>query len=215
MEGVGLASLEAPVLDQYGLGYDNFPVALQKAGFIDTVQYSLYLNSPDALSGSILFGGKDLAKIDGDLVTLPHSGDANRLDVTLGSLTLQGQEISVNTPVNLDSGTTITYLSDDVYNTFVNILGGDGSTYQDLPIVDCQSSGSLSYNFDGITIDVPLANIVQDNGKGECVALFAGGGDNILGDTFLAYAYLVYDLENSAISLAKVKYTTDTNIVSL
>ena len=214
--GIGLTTLEAPVFDGYGLEYDNLPVALKKAGIIDSVQYSLYLNDPDSKTGSVLFGGKDLAKIDGDLVTLAHSGDAARLDVTLDSLTLQGQNIDVGAAVNLDSGTAITYLSDDVYNSFVSILGGDGSKFQNfLPIVPCTQSGNLSYNFKGITIDVPLSSIVVSTGDGSCAAYFAGGGDNILGATFLPWAYLVYDLENSNISIGKAKFTSDSNIVSL
>ena len=214
--GIGLTALEAPVFDQYGLGYDNLPVALKKAGIIDSVQYSLYLNDPNSQSGSVLFGGKDLAKIDGELVTLEHSGDPARLDVTLDSITLNGQNIDVSTPVNLDSGTAITHLSDDVYNSFVNILGGDGSKYENfLPIVPCDSTGTLSYNFKGVTIDVPLSSIIARIDDSSCAAYFVGGGDNILGATFLPWAYLVYDLENSQISMAQAKFTTDSNIVSL
>ncbi|CAH2352384.1 candidapepsin [[Candida] railenensis] len=214
--GIGLTALEAPVYDGYGPEYDNLPVALKKAGIIDSVQYSLYLNDPNSKSGSVLFGGKDLAKIDGDLVTLEHSGDAARLDVTLDSLTLKGQNIDVNAAFNLDSGTAITYFSDDVYNSFLSIIGGDGSLYQDfLPIVPCQTSGNLSYNFKGVTINVPLTSIVKSIGDGSCAAYFVGGGDNILGASFLPWAYLVYDLENSQISIAQAKFTSDSNIVSL
>lgn len=213
--GIGLESLEAPVIYGYGNQYTNLPFALKEAGYIDSVKYSLYLNSPSASTGSLLFGGKDLAKIDGELVTLPHSGEDARLDVTLNSITVSGKVIDVTAPVNLDSGTTLTYLSNSVYNAFVKALGGNGQKFAQLPIVDCQQTGNLTYNFDGISIDVPLADIVQPIGFNRCVAQFMGGGQNILGDTFLRYAYLVYDLETKEISMAKAKFTTKSDVVAI
>lgn len=122
--GLGLESLEAPNQDGYGSEYPNFPVALKNAGYIDVVGYSLYLNTPTATGGTLLFGGKDLAKIDGDLVTLPHSGDSARLDVTVDSVTIGGSTTSIGSPYNLDSGTTFTITSPDAFNALVSYVGG-------------------------------------------------------------------------------------------
>lgn len=213
--GIGLESLEAPVMDGYGLEYTNFPIALKNAGYIDKAVYSLYLDSPSATTGSLLFGGYDSAKISGNLVTLPHSGEALRLDVTLNSINVNGQVIQSNAPMNLDSGTTWTYFSDSIYNAIVKKLGGSGSTYKSFPIVPCSASGTIEYVFNGITISVPVSDLLLQYGTNQCVVGVFGGGDNILGDSFLRYAYLVYNLEDSSVQMGQVKYTSDSNIVTL
>jgi hypothetical protein len=50
--------------------YPNMPEVLVDAGEIDSRLYSVYLNSLQATSGSILFGGVDVDKYTGNLVTL-------------------------------------------------------------------------------------------------------------------------------------------------
>jgi hypothetical protein len=50
--------------------YPNLPEVLVDAGEIDSRLYSVYLNSIEANSGSILFGGVDVDKYSGALVTL-------------------------------------------------------------------------------------------------------------------------------------------------
>ena len=46
-------------------GYDNFPVLLQKQGLINKIAYSVYLNSSNSTTGTILFGAIDHAKYEG------------------------------------------------------------------------------------------------------------------------------------------------------
>lgn len=52
--------------------YDTFLDRLVKEGIIERNIFSLYLNNPNALSGSVLFGGVDYAKIDGTLTTISN-----------------------------------------------------------------------------------------------------------------------------------------------
>lgn len=216
--GIGLNTLEANVVYNGDVPYNNFPLALKNAGYIDNAIYSLYLNTPDATGGSILFGGKDVAKIDGPLITLQHSGEYNRLDITVDSVTVAGNQITVSAPFNLDSGSTVSYFPTDSFNQIVDSLGGDTSNlFYKRPTVACSAAtGNLSFTFHGITIDVPLSDIVLETGDGGCfINLFGTDEEAILGDNFLRRAYVIYNLENSEISLGKPKYTTASSIVSL
>jgi hypothetical protein len=66
--GIGLPGLE--VTSQYGYIYANLPIKLAQEGIINRAIYSLYLDTADAETGSILFGAIDHAKYEGDLVSL-------------------------------------------------------------------------------------------------------------------------------------------------
>lgn len=216
--GIGLESLEASIpynatRNNLTGEYVNFPIALKNAGYISKATYSLFSNTPLGTSGTLLFGGKDLEKFEGDLVKLEHSGPFYDLDVKLQNITINDVIYNVSEPMTLDSGTTLTYLPKKPYNSVIQALGGDGSldSIYDLPIVECVQSGNITYNFDGISIDVPIADLIMEVSKKYCVAGILEG-DNILGDNFLLYAYVYYDLEDSSISLANVRYSKKTSI---
>ncbi|CAK7893887.1 candidapepsin-8 [[Candida] anglica] len=211
--GIGLTSLEAPVYQGGGSEYPNFPVALKNAGYIDKVAYSLSLNSKEATTGSLLFGGKDTAQYEGDLVVLQHSGETARLDATLNSVDVAGTTIQVSTPYNFDSGTTITILDENTYNSLTSALGATGQVVNGEPIITT-TTGSITYNFDGISIDVPISEIITDTPYGS--ALQVQYSDTaILGDNFLRYTYLVFDLEESTISIGRPTYSSESNIVPI
>lgn len=217
--GIGLVGLESATEEGQGT-YQNFPALLKDQGLINKNAYSLYLNSEDAQSGSVLFGGYDKAKYEGDLVSLPFSGQRNdnednyRLDVTLGSVATEGDSgVSVNSPVNLDSGTTITLLPDDVVQYVGQALNADSNGN-----VDCnQPDKNLLFNFNGVTIKVPYKDLAFPGGYDSCSLAVQGpldGAELILGDNFLRHAYIVYDLDDKTISLAQVKYTSESDVVS-
>lgn len=197
--------------------YPNFPNALKNAGYISKVGYSLYLGAPGSNVGSFLFGGKDLAKIDGTVATLPHAGDPTRLSVTLNSISTLGQTYNSGNAYVLDSGTTSALFELSLYNAILQELGSTGqSDFQNNAIVNCDQTGNFDFNFEGVTIHVPKSDFVINGGWGECVTnIIENDQYSILGDLFLRRAYILYDLENLSIQLSNVKYTTDTNIVSL
>lgn len=217
--GIGPPTLEASlVLGGEAPEYPNFPIALKNAGYINKAAYSIYLDTPQANSGSVLFGGKDLSKIDGDLVTLPHTGDSRRLGATLNSISFGGQNVDISTPHTFDTGSTISHFPSDVFSNIVEAVGAN--TFFNLfgyPVIDCGTSGSLTFNFDGISIDIPISSFIVNTGF-SCVLRLqqASPGTEILGDDFLRHVYLVYDVENPSVSIAKVKYDDSTsNIVAL
>lgn len=217
--GIGLVGLESTTETGQGT-YQNFPALLKDQGLIDKNAYSLYLNSEDAKSGTILFGGYDKAKFDGELVSLPFTGQRNqngdnyRLDVTLNSVAAEGDSgVSINKPVNLDSGTTITLLPNEVVEYVAEALNAN-----DDGTVDCnQPDKHLLFNFNGVTIKVPYQDLAFPGNFGTCSLAMQGpimGNELILGDNFLRHAYIVYDLDDKKISLAQVKYTSESDIVN-
>jgi candidapepsin len=196
--------------------YPNFPLALKNAGLIDKVGYSLYLGEIGTSEGNFLFGGKDLAKIDGDQVTLQHSGDLSALSVDLDSISLLGQTYTSGSPYVLDSGTTTALFEPTLFNAILAALGATGGHDQyNNAVVSCEQSGDIVFNFSGISISVPKSEFVVKEGL-QCATNIGSDTEyHILGDLFLRHAYLVYDLEDSSVQISNVKYTSDTDIVQL
>jgi hypothetical protein len=214
--------------------YQSVMDNLVKAGIIDRKAFSLYLNDLDASTGSIILGGIDTTKYTGDLVTLPlqpsPDGFVREYYVSLTSVsftdstgeTTQMSPQGYSQATLLDSGTTNSYLTNDVFTAlalgFGATLDVGGGSY----LVPCSLSngnGTINYSFGGeggITIQVPLANIVGgleysseefDDPSGGCVLAMGTAGDSggfsILGDSFLRSAYAVFDLENKVAALAQ------------
>lgn len=211
--GVGYSTNEAEG------SYDNFPVLLKKQGIIDKVAYSLYLNSQSATTGSIIFGGVDNAKYSGSLISNPTTSK-KELAITLNSVSYDGGSTNFGSDAVLDSGTTYTYLTD--VSPIVKALGAQKNG--DLYIALCkQPNKSVSYNFgNNAKIQVPYSALLSDplsytdNTVSPYCQLLAGQSDiNLLGDSFLRSAYVVYDLQDNKISVAQVKYTSDSSISSI
>lgn len=223
--GIGFDTYNAEaVQDTGGVAYPNLPYVLKNQGIISKVAYSLFLDSPDAGLGSVVFGGKDLAKVDGDLVTLPITSHSE-LTVTLNSLSLGNQSADINTDMLLDSGTTIFYLPEAAFTQLVGSI--PGVFYKNISgvgtyLVDCGAPVpdlTFEFSFNGITIPVPLndtySNYMTDAHNNYVGCGYEIGSGNILGDTFLRRAYVVYDLEGGEISLGHPKYTEESNIVPI
>jgi len=228
--GLGLENLESVDLDTPL--YANLPVKMKQEGIIEKIAYSLYLNSPDAASGSVLFGAVDHAKYTGTLMTVPvlngeiEYGTDLTIDLVValdGISFLNGKdEIGISTnmyEVLLDSGTSLTYVPQDLADLIGETLGAELDSYGDY-ILPCNVSDSyfLVFNFSGSKIKVPLNNfLVPLLESDQCIMGIVGQYDSlvILGDNFLRSAYVVYDLEDLEISIANVKYTDDSDIESI
>lgn len=137
--------------------------------------------------------------------------------------------------VILDSGTTLTYLPEDMAQSIMDTFG---ATYSDsLGYATCScslsedSDLSLEFQFGGSggpTIIVDLNQMVLQSGSS--VGFGPGGSqgasDNcvfgvsmsdstyLLGDTFLRSAYVVYDLDNKEIALAQSNVNSTTSTVT-
>lgn len=213
-------------------GYNNLPLALYAAKQISRVLYSVYLNDISAASGEILFGAIDYGKFEGQLALLPINNYANELSpdslaVTLSGISLNNSKgstsalVTARKAVVLDTGSSQTYLPDYAFSQL-----GAAELFYDTDIesyiYNCGKikDYSLVFNFTGSVFNIPLStfgqNLTQYNdqvlkGKGDktlskyCVLNISPSTDDsiTLGDSFLRYFYVVYDLERLQIGLAK------------
>lgn len=225
--GLGYKVNEAQVGRARKPAYDNLPAQMVADGLIHSNAYSLWLNDLDSNTGSVLFGGVDTQQYTGNLQTLPiqsESGTYAEFLITLTSLGLGNTTVAgdLALAVLLDSGSSLTYLPDTVVNT---IYGQVGAQYDDsagvayVPCSLANSQTNLTFTFSSPTITVAMDELVLDmiltSGQrptfsdGATACLFgvapAGAGTNVLGDTFLRSAYVVFDLDNNAISLAQTR----------
>ncbi|KAL2046686.1 hypothetical protein ABVK25_011600 [Lepraria finkii] len=227
--------------------YPNVISQLKDQGYINTLAYSLWLNDLDSDTGSILFGGIDTDKFHGDIIVLPVQGASNvsytDFTVALSSVSFIDaagktplSQDSLQVPVILDSGTTITYLPESVMNPIMSGVGAVNIDELGGLCVPCHlSSSKATFNFGfggngGPTIQVPLDEMVLPivtydgsspqfkNGQDICSFGLASGGDGpfLFGDTFLRSAYVVYDLTSNQIGMAQTNFNaTSSNVVEI
>ncbi|TAQ88566.1 hypothetical protein B7494_g3109 [Chlorociboria aeruginascens] len=263
---MGLAYNTTVPIGLLGIGYDTneasqsvYPNIIDdmfSQGLITTKAYSLYLDDLEASTGSIIFGGLDSSKYVGSLTALDIQPD-QALDgssvyaefiIALtsfgvesgGKVTSFSGSATFAEPVVLDSGTTITYLPDQVAEDLFDSIGAvddvsnTGNVYVDCDLTTSNSSTTFNYGFggaSGTTIKVPISELVFP-----LTGLFAvpegylpelpftspcgfgiqpaDGGTNLLGDTFLRSAYVVYDLESNQIAIGQSNFNSgSSNIV--
>lgn len=135
--------------------------------------------------GSILFGGVDFKKYDGDMMTLNVTKaedsdiyDHFRIPLTSveatspsGSDTLQAEDFPIQ--VVLDSGTTLSALPADLVDQIWEEAGVEFSSILKQPLIPCyrrESPGSFTFGFggpDGPKVTVPMDELVLDIKLGE------------------------------------------------
>ena len=228
--GIGYTSNEVQVNRNNNQAYPNVPQFMADNGLIKSNAYSLWLDDVEANTGSILFGGVDTDKFHGTLGTLPIQpafGAFTEFVITLSgiSTTVNGktQALSQNlpTPVLLDSGSSLTYLPNDLINALYGAWNVQYDNQQQLAIVDCNlanSQDTVDFTFSSPKITVPASELVIPAGTdqvGNTICIFginpADGSTPVLGDTFIRSAYVVYDLSNNEISLAQTNFNATTS----
>lgn len=188
-------------------------------------------------TGTILFGGYDTDKYEGELTILDIQPDAqanNAIDAMIvawsfmGVTTPKGQTVISSPdfpiPAILDSGTSLTAVPQDIYNVLVAAFQPDSNGY-----IPCNiGSGSFDYGFGGADtpqVSVPFSELavpVYDtkgkpltftDGSTACQFGFqaAPGGTVLLGDTFLRSAYVVYDLDAQIIGIAPAVFNSSSS----
>ncbi|KAL8791463.1 MAG: hypothetical protein Q9213_000080 [Squamulea squamosa] len=225
--GIGYTANVAQADD--GGTYPNLPQLLVDQGVIQSNAYSLWLDDVESNTGSILFGGVDTDKYHGTLQTLPvqrMSGEYRHFVISLSGLSLsngrnQSFEQSLPTAVLLDSGSSITYLPEqlaaEVYAALdiqIDPLARSGYVEVDCSLAN--SDATLNFAFTSVTIAVPMSELVLPGGRSSRLGCLFGlasanGTVGLFGDTFLRSAYVVYDLENNEISLAQTNFDSTTS----
>ena len=189
--------------------------------------YSLYLNDKESGTGSVVFGGVDPTKYEGELVALPVIPNADnvydRFNVALTGIAIIANGTTnmvtpddLAVPILLDSGTVSQTLPSDSFSLISTAFAADENG-----VVACslaQADISMVYFFGGKhgpKITVPLSAMLEPvegvklaDGTPAC-DLYAGAAsdpsDYILGDSFMRSGYFVYDLDNNVVAIAQAK----------
>jgi hypothetical protein len=237
--GIGYTTNEVQVNRDGKSSYANLPQAMVSDRLINSNAYSLWLNDLEASTGSILFGGVNTEKYTGELATLPiqrENGQYVEFIIALTGLALSNKSTSnaytsdsLPAGVLLDSGSSLTYLPDSLVQSIYNDLEVTYDSSSGTGYVPCSMMNQdieLNFTFSGSSIPVSINELILDTGSGltfadgtaACVFGIAPAGDStaVLGDTFLRSAYVVYDLGNNEISLAKTNFnSTKDNILEI
>ena len=243
------AAVSDPSQGQDSQDSNAYPAVLSSlldAGFIKTRSFSLWLDDLDQNTGTVLFGGFDTAKIaGGKLAMLPMQNDSqtntvDRYNVALTSIGLTyagngGTKSTVMTPdnydvvANLDSGTSLTMVPNNVVSMVAAALGAKFDDVAQSYVADCSMAltpGSLDFQFGGVggpVVGVPFSELIlpfvdavsgnlitTKNGRGLCQLGLMGQDDVttayeglVLGDTFLRSAYVYYNLDTLSIGIGQ------------
>jgi hypothetical protein len=188
--GIGYDKNEASdTLTAGSFVYPSIIDTLVDQNIIATKTYSLYLDDLEASTGSIIFGGLDSDKFQGDLVQLPvipdhfRNGTAIYLDlaVNMTSFSIMGEAGNTTElydtytstfeefPIVLDSGTSLIYLPDPLPAYIFDFIGAYDDTQNSGQVfVDCAiktNSPGQTFNFGfggtgGALIKVPMTEMI-------------------------------------------------------
>ena len=176
--GLGFSNSEANVFTGNGTEYANLPLALVNAGLISTPAYSLWLDDVHASTGSILFGGVDTTKYEGQLQSIDLYPNKARQNITSFTVAFTSLSATSSTgtdvltppdfaqPAILDSGTTLTLLPDQLAELVFAELGATNDERLGAVLVPCtlaNNTGMLNYGFGGPggpQIRIPMSELV-------------------------------------------------------
>lgn len=209
--GPGILGVASKAVESTNEKYDNLPEALKVAGVTPEASYSLYLGSE---SGTIIFGGIDKNKYEGELVKYPIPKGVEALSLDVVSLSINGTDYNETTSYLLDSGTSWNLWPQQVYNDTIEALSA--TPEKDYYVADCNqpSDKYLEFNFGKNVIKLSYKDILVKWGETCIVGAQPSQRNFILGDVFLRQAYVYYDLTNKEISVAQFKDSVTSNIVS-
>ncbi|KAK8038812.1 hypothetical protein PG993_007223 [Apiospora rasikravindrae] len=146
-------------------------------GKIQRRSYSLYMDGVDATSGSLLFGGYDKAKFEGELSTLPIVREFTDPVVQWDSLSVTNKSGTFNATspnefpayANLDLGASFLHIPQKSFKVLVESIGSKYSPTNDRYEVDCdlgkKHPGSLNFVFGGengtkpVNVSVPFSDL--------------------------------------------------------
>ncbi|KAE9980366.1 hypothetical protein EG327_006576 [Venturia inaequalis] len=242
--GIGFALGEA-LQGELNQTYANLPVVLANQSLIPSASYSLYLDDLDIGEGTVLFGGYDTDKFEGNLAVLDiqpaEKNLISRMLVVWSSIGVTDKSGSTVIPSSavpqsalLDSGTALTVVPSDVFKTLVSYFGANYRRSLGIYEVNCDLGyGTLDFGFgdsNGPVIGVPFSElaipvtdsdgnfITYSDGSPVCMLGLDTADASlgvILGDTFLRSAYVVYDLDRKQIGIAQTRFNVTTSNVKV
>ncbi|KAK4031643.1 aspartic peptidase domain-containing protein [Parachaetomium inaequale] len=187
VRGTGILGLGFSISERASTKYPNIIDEMSDQGLISSKAYSLYLNDRRTDSGSLLFGGIDTDKFIGPLSILPMykppGGYYSSFEVNFTAVSFtyaNGTEHTIPTsildhpaPAVLDSGSTLSYLPDEMTQPIHAALGTTYSPDLRMTLIDCAhlhtpsptgtALSHLTFTFSPTTtITVPLRELILD-----------------------------------------------------
>ncbi|KAL6450761.1 SAP9 Candidapepsin-9 [Candida maltosa Xu316] len=232
--GIGLPTLQVTSL--YGYIYENLPIKLVSDGIIGKAIYSIYLNAPNAETGTVLFGAIDRAKYQDNLVTFNmmktrrSNKYPSRIQIPVskidyvtsngGTSNIFSSSRSGHDGVVLDTGSTLSYVFSDVLDSISEAVHGQYSSSIGAYVVDCNllnSKDVVNIEFGGSkTIKVPVSNLIIEIRPSQCILgvlpQSTGSSYMLFGINIIRNAYIVIDVEDYQVSLAQVYFTNKESI---
>eukprot|EP01113_Clastostelium_recurvatum_P049687 TRINITY_DN924_c0_g1_i1.p1 TRINITY_DN924_c0_g1~~TRINITY_DN924_c0_g1_i1.p1 ORF type:complete len:461 (-),score=151.43 TRINITY_DN924_c0_g1_i1:24-1382(-) len=230
------ANFEAPVADGIiGFSYNStqitcspncvapvFDVLVQSTGVPNIFAMLIDYNN----GGTLTLGGVDESLYTGEVHYVPVTNRAFWA-VTLRDIQVEGTSVVSNSAAFgltiVDSGTSLTYFPQSVYNSIKNHFQ---VRYASLPLVNgantlwkgsdyCLVRRSLlglfptiQFVFDGVTIRMTPDNYLYQSRSADGTTIFCLGlnpttsGHTILGDTFMRGLYVIFDKESNQVGFA-------------
>jgi len=202
---IGIFGIASPADEgTWGNIYPNYPYSLKDAGIIDAVAYSLYLDDADSDYGQLLFGALDKSKYTGELSVLPSLNNY--------SFSVNASIYNETIEVILDAGASLSFVPDNIMSQIASDFGltydGNNNFYK----AGSDRTKSLTYTFGNTEITVPPSELYHKlvSGSDDLYFTVLGSGEsrdnNLLGDSFLRSAYVVYDMENNCIAIGQANH---------
>lgn len=125
---------------------------------------------------------------------------------------------SINVAVNavFDSGTTLTYLPQQVVTQILDTIAPNASYNNNIggyqvPCTLRRPGSYISYKFGSKAINVAFTEVVLDvgpdnRGNEQCMLGIIASSQTILGDNFLRSCYSVFNLDDRTLSIAQMNY---------
>lgn len=226
--GIGYALNEANVMHDGKQMQDTYPTLFERllsSKLIKIMASSIWWDNPN--SGSLLFGGVDTAKFSGNLIAVPivkENGRYQHLKVELSDVRLPGisrsddpSDIIKRVPITVffDTGAVATYFPSWLAYEFWDAVDAGSVDSDGFPFVKCdimKSKLEFDLIFGFTKISIPLSTLIYQK-EGDCKVLVMENLDTsmrdqgILGANILSALYVIFDITNHEISLARVKQT--------
>lgn len=213
------------------INYNTVIDSLQAQGFTNSKLFSVNIGSQGApnisMAGEMVFWGVDRSKFACTLSKVVCKANDAHYTITLTSLLHRAPDsssksITITLPLELivDSGTTLTFLPEPLVQSITSRFPSatsDGAGGYRNPCAQQNLMGSIEFDFGSVRIAMPHFEFIWNSGGTDnCFLSVWSDPDinvNILGDSFLRGAYVVFDQDSNALFVGNYTNCDDSDLV--
>lgn len=208
--------------------YLNLPHQLVKQKLIRRPVYSIYMNDLDSEGGKIIFGGTDTAKYK-SLTTIPMTSSST-FNVNMDAVVLNGIKLN-SKPINvlLDTGSSFTYLPEKVVRSIAKHFSAVYDEEMGMYLVHEDqlklSKMGIFFQFNDHSIYMPTRELFwplswfsMEPSPYLAMSMLPCSHSlncNVLGDSFLRNAYVIYDLGRREVHIGQYYASPKSRILTL